>query len=1425
MKKRAGNYKSSFVIKFIKARRKNAFQCLCLLVAITFIFPFLGWAFESNLYHHIPALKIPSRLGSITSTFKGNGPMVVHVQDLHCNLEVQNNIAKLIHWLSQRHGLNLVAVEGAGQPINVGLLSSFPIDSVKKELAHYLMKQGRITGPEFYAATGTREIRLEGIETPELYRANLSSVGKFFSHESQGYICDLRALLEKIKGRVYHKRLRAFDKYRTDFREGRISLLKYSLALSRQAALFRENLKEFPLLEQYISQRTESFSDSLDSDELHNELVRLDQRLRAGLYTSPAQRELDLLGRRLDIIEKLLNISARPVELAEYRDIPEDFKVKRFLAFAARWDKAGEYQPGPEIFRLDSYIEEAKTFYQVADERSRAFVSNLFVRMRQQGDKIALLVTGGYHSAEVLSELRRRGISHICVKPRLRQHDLVNPYFALLRNQQSPLEKLLAQNQNILCLEPLWQVGDGKLNAKRLAFSAVVIQLLKMGGLAHAFRTGAQNLSGLREKYTAKIGTWADSYSNIHIVWNSVRVREEALWASFNTNKTVVFLSDKLNSRQIKAVKNASVIRLNMYGCRILAMRREAGEKLLERWPAAKRNSAGPIAPGIIAGAAIGMLGLSAAALAAGLLSWPTFGLVLAAAAGAGLLLFLLSGTQTRAGRGPELSGIGQLVLLLAITMYSREISWNTPDEGTETESVSDAAASPRLSQDDAKYIIQITGGDSRLNPLPEELRHELLTPEVINLCWQAGLHGVCEIPLAERKILADKIRTRVMEIEDLAELSKYPNVKWEWAIVSAGEKALNSRRPAHGDQKEQRPSFNKSDYKYITKALMLLLSRQEEYKAFNYHCDLSGFGDIARVIGHNPGAVDEIIASDLMQHILNNTADKHNLDLEELKKLFEKFINTVIAEAVRLRTEKPDSQPSSRRGYHRQTEHHAADSPAEPGGLDLEERHIIFAIDNIGQKAKWIHHRHLLNQITASGLAGKLARLIKTEEMVGAILKDSEIDNILGGFPNLESFLNDVIKVAQEISAREKIAHTHKPSLASHLFLFIPGGAFTSWESSLSLLEFSWPAALFFIALAVLLVPAGIFAARERRLPTLPEALGIIPSLPRRNTAAGRPGLLQTRNSHSSSSSFLGLLGSGNFNNIPYFIRIHLGWRNHPQLHKKLIYILSLGLRLLSNERAADDTARLAVRLRRNQAAQSRLTRIVAQNLLETNFLCRVSFDIVQNGRNNFLGGYTVDAHRQLEKILIPASAARIMTLFGTEQHGLLPRLRQSLALLLCKHIVKYQKWRYAARLLANEQASSVPENLSPSPALSVLAAKVLISLAEIRFLPQWLRGFLQQWARHTGPEIYFMRIIHNLNSSHPAPAKASAAKGFTNLKGAGECLDFLNSGAEIARIYRSLVHAATSSSRAKAGAALERRLRRMFPPPKTSRRFPGSV
>ncbi|MEW6517775.1 MAG: hypothetical protein AB1439_12830, partial [candidate division FCPU426 bacterium] len=459
---------------WLKPSRRLLTRVIALLVTVTFVWPYLTWAFEAEAYSTLKhgvvfqgkVVEIPERFGTVEKFYPGNEQLLIHVQDLHCNFEVQNNIANIIDYLAREHQLTTVGIEGASKPVNVTHLATYPNERVRQAAGKHFMQQGKMSGAEYYAGAGSRPIFLDGIEQADAYAASRRMVMGFLNDESQGLLYDLRELLDELKDELYNPELLAIDAKKRSYRDGEMPLVKYGAFLVGQAQALKLDLQTVPHLAKYVSLRQNVIPQELNPDKIFEETDRLDADIRQRLYSSPDQRKLDELLQRLDLMEKLLNISATPEELARFQSQPELFRVKPFAEFIQTFDQLRDLLVDTDLYALDQYLQQVMAFYRLADERSQAFVQNAQKRMTVHHSTLALIVTGGFHTERVMEAARAQGMTCLTVRPRLSQQDLVNPYFALIRERRTPLEKLLAENQNILALAPNFpQVGDNERNS------------------------------------------------------------------------------------------------------------------------------------------------------------------------------------------------------------------------------------------------------------------------------------------------------------------------------------------------------------------------------------------------------------------------------------------------------------------------------------------------------------------------------------------------------------------------------------------------------------------------------------------------------------------------------------------------------------------------------------------------------------------------------------------------------------------------------------------------------------------------------------------------------------------------------------------------------------------------------------------------
>lgn len=173
---------------------------------------------------------VPQNLGRIKEFFKGDSKkIVINIQDAHCNFEAQSNISNILEGLNKDYGLELVALEGSAGDIDPSLFTTFPDEDIRKEVAVYFLKKGKINGAEYLAITSKNPPKLYGVETREYYLANLASfINIQDGRQKAKAACEqVRDTLERLKGYTYSKALKNLDAKIADYKAERIGIIDY----------------------------------------------------------------------------------------------------------------------------------------------------------------------------------------------------------------------------------------------------------------------------------------------------------------------------------------------------------------------------------------------------------------------------------------------------------------------------------------------------------------------------------------------------------------------------------------------------------------------------------------------------------------------------------------------------------------------------------------------------------------------------------------------------------------------------------------------------------------------------------------------------------------------------------------------------------------------------------------------------------------------------------------------------------------------------------------------------------------------------------------------------------------------------------------------------------------------------------------------
>jgi hypothetical protein len=150
---------------------------------------------------------------------------------------------------------------------------------------------------------------------------------------------------------------------------------------------------------------------------------------------TPEEARLAERSTYLHLLDKLMDYSLSPKEWDEYQNLePELSSIKREV------EKAVEDQnPTPS-----AGIRAFETFYQEALRRDESMSSNLLDTLKNRKARVAVLVTGGFHSPGINDRLRRANVARITLAPKITKVDGKDgtAYLSVFTQEKTPLEKL-----------------------------------------------------------------------------------------------------------------------------------------------------------------------------------------------------------------------------------------------------------------------------------------------------------------------------------------------------------------------------------------------------------------------------------------------------------------------------------------------------------------------------------------------------------------------------------------------------------------------------------------------------------------------------------------------------------------------------------------------------------------------------------------------------------------------------------------------------------------------------------------------------------------------------------------------------------------------------------------------------------------------
>ncbi|MCP4481634.1 MAG: hypothetical protein GY817_02265 [bacterium] len=450
-----------------------------------------------------PPLFIISDIGEVVYKFQGKSKQkVICIEDLHCNPDVQTNIAAIIKNTKDLYAdeFKFIGVEGSIGDIDITLFSKLPDPVIKKKILNQYLQKGYISGAELYAIKYDESVQIFGIENRMLYERNLgflqrsylfysdwqkvvkntkTKIGKLINIISTEEVKKLRKLkssndnlgvyLKEILGLAKNKLkisrlypniqmfLKAFDVENkineSVFKEERIIIEKKladyfqeeDLVKIKDRDYFYQIIKKMKIKvanefqEMHKFLEYKEYESRVDSVLLLEEIEDLEQRV-SNILSKDREQLIQLLEfeNLLELMTYYFSNTASIYDVKEWQE-KREILYHNMRYLAKMLNHNQGFSEQEEVLRqVDKNMD---YFYGFAEKRNEAILKNLFEN--SQDSPVRVVIFGGYHTQGMMKFLRAKNISFEVIRPKINKPSNKRLYLNRLEKQLDSREDIL----------------------------------------------------------------------------------------------------------------------------------------------------------------------------------------------------------------------------------------------------------------------------------------------------------------------------------------------------------------------------------------------------------------------------------------------------------------------------------------------------------------------------------------------------------------------------------------------------------------------------------------------------------------------------------------------------------------------------------------------------------------------------------------------------------------------------------------------------------------------------------------------------------------------------------------------------------------------------------------------------------------------
>jgi len=219
---------------------------------------------------------------------------------------------------------------------------------------------------------------------------------------------DQQALIEALSRRLSETELGALVEKAKAMQAGRLpkeTFYRHLEQAARNSGLDLADHANLMRYMRYVEQRR-----LIEPPRLAQELEAMSRQLRERLAATADARQLAALLEELDLIEKLIALRLSPEELRRFDALKRPGLVESWGSFLQAHGAASV--PAERLSELVLALADFEHFYEVATQRNEALVDRAVAKVRESGEPLAALITGGFHAPEITRRLTGCDMQH-----------------------------------------------------------------------------------------------------------------------------------------------------------------------------------------------------------------------------------------------------------------------------------------------------------------------------------------------------------------------------------------------------------------------------------------------------------------------------------------------------------------------------------------------------------------------------------------------------------------------------------------------------------------------------------------------------------------------------------------------------------------------------------------------------------------------------------------------------------------------------------------------------------------------------------------------------------------------------------------------------------------------------------------------------